>query len=154
VYLLDTNIIGYNVYHPENHPTLERNFRATRQQDRWISIITAEEIAWGRLETLLALHEARRDQLVAAYVWLREAFFIIHAYHHRIKEFNEEAYEHLRGMPGDISGNDRLIAAIALTNNFTVVTRNEGHFQSIQQAKPLLRIQNWVDIDYSAENAI
>lgn len=154
MYLLDSNIISFNVYHPERFPLLEVNFRATKAKDRFISVVTAEEIIWGRLETVFALHEARRDQLIRSYNYFRDALAIVHCYHNHISVFNEEAYEHLRGMPGNVGGNDRLIAAIALSNDFTLISHDRQDFADIQAAKPDLRIQDWCVTDYSAVNTV
>jgi predicted nucleic acid-binding protein len=152
VYLLDTNIVSYYVYESSRFPLLVKNFRATRPNDRWISIVTAEELIVGRIENLYALHKATREELVKTYYELRDTFAVIHSYHNLIKEFNEDAYEQLRGMPGSASGNDRLIAATALANDFTVVTHDRD-FTDIQAAKPALVIQKWCEEDYTAVNA-
>jgi predicted nucleic acid-binding protein len=152
VYLLDSNIISYYVYESGRYPLLTINFRATRPSDRWISIVTAEELITGRIEVLQSFHRVTRQELLNACYYLRDTFAVIHSYHNLIKEFTEDAYQQLRGMPGDASSNDRLIAAIALANNFTLVTHDRD-FQAIKDAKPDLTIQKWCEEDYSAVNS-
>jgi predicted nucleic acid-binding protein len=70
-----------------------------------------------------------------------------------IKPFDEDAYHHYLGMPGHIDVNDRRIAAIALSNNFTVVSHNKEDFAAIKAVRPSLRIEDWVDTDFTARRS-
>ena len=149
MYILDTNIVSFSVYQTARHTTLVRNFRATQPADRWISIVTAEELIAWRFLPLQDLRNAPHAQVLKAYYYFRDILAVIHLYHSHIKEFDDAAYDQFRGMPGDIDEADRRIAAIALAHDFTVVTHNESDFTDIKKAKPQLKIQNWVTTDYS-----
>ncbi|MDQ5847275.1 MAG: type II toxin-antitoxin system VapC family toxin [Acidobacteriota bacterium] len=149
MYILDTNIIGFSVYQTASHPLLVKNFRATKPTDRWISIVTAEELIAWRLFPLVELKAAPRSQIASAYWYFRDILAVIHVYHSQIMPFDESAYDEFLGMPGDVDVNDRRIAAIALVHDLTVVTHNESDFVAIKRAKPDLRIQNWVTTDYT-----
>lgn len=149
MYILDTNIIGFSVYRTASYPILVKNFRATKPTDRFISIVTAEELIAWRYDPLVKLKTAPRVQVLKAYYYFRDILAVIHAYHNLIKEFDDAAYDEYLGMPGHVDENDRRIAAIALAHGLTVVTHNESDFQAIKIAKPALKVQNWVTTDYT-----
>lgn len=98
------------------------------------------------------LKRARRQQLLDAYYYFRDGLAVVHYYHNLIKEFDDAAYDEFQGMPGEVGGNDRRMAAIALANDFTLVSHDRD-FSLIQAARPDLRIQDWVDTDYSEANS-
>jgi len=152
VYILDTNIISFSVYQTARYPTLIKNFRANKVADRWISIVTAEELIAWRYTPLDGLRNAPRAEVLKAYYYFRDILAVIHVYHSQIKEFDGTAYNEFLGMPGSVDEADRRIAAIALAHDFIVVTHDETDFKAIQKAKPRLKVQNWVTTDYSNTN--
>lgn len=146
MYLLDTNIISYSVYHPDHHRLLAQNIRATRPNDRWISVVTAHELIAFKYEKIAATKSMGRGPLLRVYQALDDILRLICRL--PIKPFDEDAYSHYLGMPGHIDVNDRRIAATALSNNFTVVSHN-GDFDAIKAVKPALRVEDWVDTDFT-----
>jgi predicted nucleic acid-binding protein len=70
----------------------------------------------------------------------------------QIKPFDEAALREFNNMSGagHVGVRDRRMAAIALANDFTVVTNNERDFDAIKVVRPELRIENWARRAYSS----
>ena len=151
MYLIDTNIISYSVYHPENYPLLIRNIRATRPVDRWVSVVTAHELIAFKYEAVQNTKNMPRNLLLRTYHDLYQVLMLVSGL--QVKPFTADVYEHSLGMPGDVKIRDRRIAATALFNNFTVVTHDRTDFEAIRAVRPELRIEDWVDEDYTARRA-
>lgn len=147
MYLLDTNIIHYSVYQPNDHPLLVQNIRATNPSDRWVSVVTAHELIAFKYEKINNTINLPQNALLKTYDDLYKVLTLVSDL--QIKPFDANAYNHYLGMPGHVGQRDRRIAAIALANNFTVVTHNLTDFVAIQAAKTMLRIEDWVDVDYT-----
>lgn len=67
MYVLDTNIIRYSLYHPENYPYLIRKINTTRQRDQYISIVTAEELIAFRRRGIEECNKQKSQRIVEAY---------------------------------------------------------------------------------------
>jgi len=53
VYLFDSDIFSFTLSDPEHYPLLSENLDATDPSERWISIITAQELIAWRYNPLL-----------------------------------------------------------------------------------------------------
>jgi hypothetical protein len=67
VYLLDTDIVRYSLYHPENYPHLIHNIRTTRQRDQYISVVTAQELLAWRLSEVTDGRRQGHPAILRAY---------------------------------------------------------------------------------------
>ncbi len=102
--------------------------------------ITVEEQLTGWF-TLLRKQKSR-EQLARAYRNLVETVLELNQF--RLLSFTEEAidrFEILRSQKLGVRANDLRIAAIALVNGATVVTRNVADFGRV----PGLLVENWAD---------
>lgn len=147
MFILDTNTISFSVYHPASYPLLMKNIRATKPADRWISVVTAHELIAFKYEKIAKTKSMARAPLLKTYHDFDDILKLLCKF--QIKPFDEDAYSHFTGMPGNIDIHDRRIAATALANNFTVVS-HDGDFEAIKIAKPALRLEDWVVTDYTA----
>jgi tRNA(fMet)-specific endonuclease VapC len=106
-----------------------------------ITMVTRAEVLRGRLERLLKAGTA--EEIREAQTWLRRSEEAVAAF--AVVEFDgaaESEWERLRQMKGLTMGHcDRMIAAIALSREATLVTRNRKHFARV----PGLTIENWAD---------
>ncbi len=104
------------------------------------SAITVEEQLTGWY-TLLRKQKTR-EQLARAYRNLVETVVELNQF--RLLSYTEEAilcFDDLRTLKLGVRANDLRIAAIALVNNATVVTRNVADFSRV----PGLIVENWAD---------
>jgi tRNA(fMet)-specific endonuclease VapC len=102
--------------------------------------ITVEEQLTGWY-TLLRKQRSR-EQLALAYRNLVETVVELNQF--RLLSFTEEAidrYQQLRTLKLGVRANDLRIAAIALIEGATVVTRNVADFRRV----PDLNVENWAD---------
>jgi tRNA(fMet)-specific endonuclease VapC len=136
--VLDTDTITYLL---AEHPRVAARFRAATDTVA-ITIITRIELLQGRFA--FVLKAADGEQLLRAQEWLRRTeddlarFPII-----PLDAAAAAAFEQLRQNKKlkKIGRADLLIAAIALANRATLVTRNLKHFQLV----PGLQVENWMD---------
>ncbi len=146
MYLLDTNIISYSVFHPASYPLLEKNIRATRPSDRWVSIVTAHELIAFKYEKVDKIKSMASGPLLKFYEHFDDILSLIRKL--QIKPFDLDVYRQFLGMPGSVGVHDRRIAATALAYNFTVVTHDKD-FRAIKAVRPKLRVEDWVKNDYT-----
>jgi tRNA(fMet)-specific endonuclease VapC len=128
LFLLDTDTVTLL---EQGHPQVLKNVNRHPVVDIAISAISVQE----QMEGFLAAVKRARDrkQTAAAYdmlvtrllpVWLRLA----------VLSFSEAAivrFEHLRSLRLNVGSMDLRIAAVALENQLTVVTRNQRDFGRI-----------------------
>jgi len=148
VYLLDSDILGFTLSDPERYPLLIQNLDATDPSERWISIVTAQELIAWRYNPLLKAASQQPPAVLRAYHNFLDILGVLCSL--QIKQFDENALKEFRNMAGagNIGVRDRRIAAIALSNNLTVITNNERDFRAIQNARPELRVENWTKQSY------
>lgn len=142
MYLLDTDIIRYSLYHPENYPNLIFNIKKTKQRDQYISVVTAQELLAWRFSDVTDSRKQGHPAILYAYRNFQEMLSDINKL--QILPFNERAYQMFRRMPSNVGVNDRRIAATALANGFKVVTNNHAHFLRIKEECPELEIEDWI----------
>jgi predicted nucleic acid-binding protein len=143
VYLLDSDILGFTLSDPERYPLLIENLDASDPSERWISIITAQELIAWRYNPLLKTASQQPPAVLRAYHNFLDILVVLCEL--QIKQFDASAMQEFRKMrgAGNIGARDRRIAAIALSSNLTVVTNNESDFVRIQEARPELIVENW-----------
>jgi len=129
-YAMDTNIVSYVL---KNDVEVINSYRREAEQGHefvMLPIVYYEITRWLLERNATKLHTAYNEMCIsiplantAREVWSKAA----------------DLYAHTRrtGMP--ISDADLLIAAFCLVNNYTLVTNNIRHFDSIQG----LKLTNW-----------
>lgn len=142
MYLIDTDIVRYSLYHPENFPYLIHNIRTTKQRDQYISIVTAQELLAWRLSEVTDGRRQGHPAILHAYRNLFEIIADIKRL--QIVPFDERAYQFFLRMPRGVRVSDRRIAATALANNFRMVTNNHTDFMRIKESCPELEIVDWI----------
>jgi tRNA(fMet)-specific endonuclease VapC len=138
VYLLDTNIITYSFYHPENHPYLMHKIRTVKERDQCVSSVTVEELLRGRLAALKP-SDRTFPEIWQRYHYFEEALKDVTKL--KVLPFDEAAFRAYETIPASVrcGRHDKMIAATALSNNLTLVTANVKDFKDI----PNLVIEDW-----------
>jgi tRNA(fMet)-specific endonuclease VapC len=134
-YLLDTDHVSL---HERGHPPLLARLAAIPPDAVAVSVVTVEEALRGRL-AMLARRTAGEPR-VRAYGKLMETirFFSSIA----VVPFDqacEQRFQQLRSQRLRVGSQDLRIAATALVNSLTVVTRNRRDFEKV----PGLVIEDW-----------
>ena len=127
MYLIDTNVISEaRKRERANRGVIDFFRNATAQDDMlYLSVVTVGELRRG---VELLRHRGDGAQAKLLDVWLSD---VIDLYRHHILPFDGDAAQvwgRLR-VPHPEHELDKQIAATALVNNLTVVTRNNAHFQ-------------------------
>ena len=135
MFILDTDHISM---FQRNDPHVSARVLATPHPELATTVITVEEQVRGRLDRI---RQARSDEeIVRAYQNLLATFLYFRTI--TIVGFNEQAqtrFNRLRAQRTRIGTQDLRIAAIALTQGATLVTRNQRDFAAI----PSLSIEDW-----------
>lgn len=135
LYLLDTDHVSLLL---GGHAALARRLAAHPHEPIRVTLVTAQELLDGWLPLLKRPQSAER--LMWAYAGFKRTLeFLCDA---NLLDFDEQAaetFERLRGQYRRLGTNDLRIAAIALTVNATVITRNVKDFGQIEG----LRVENW-----------
>src|SRR5437867_3541616 len=135
MWVLDTDTLTLWL---RGHPRALQRVQECPAEDLAITIITVEEIlsGWYRL-----IRQARDDEkLVRAYRWLQQSVEFFRDL--RILPLDEGAitgYHELRRRHRTIGTNDLRIAAVALENGATLVSRNRADFIPIAG----LNVEDW-----------
>ncbi len=120
------------------HPVVVSKVGAVNPAEIAVTVITIVEQMYGRLDVINRAKS--KQELVTAYALLKETFNLLSQAN--ILNFNEAAfdtYNELLKQKIRVGTQDLRIAAIALSLNATVVTRNFKDFQKI----PNLKIVDW-----------
>jgi tRNA(fMet)-specific endonuclease VapC len=134
--ILDTDHISL---WQREHPQVSRQIKERGIITITTTIITAEEQLRGRLDVIRQAESG--EMRVLAYRRFRETLFFL-SQMPRILDFSLEAemcYSQLKQQRIRIGAQDLRIAAIALSVNGTVVTRNRRDFEKV----PGLMIEDW-----------
>ena len=126
MYLIDTNVISEARKKTKANPGVLNFFRevATRDEAVYLSVVTVGELRRG---VELIRYRGDIPQAALLEVWLTE---VLDQYRDNILDFDTDAAQvwgRLR-VPDAGNGIDKQIAAIALINGLTVVTRNIDDF--------------------------
>ena len=128
-YLIDTDIIIYSI---KGHSSVQQRFLQNEHIPKAISVISYGELLLG------AKKSKNVGKNLAVVYRIKELFPIVAIDNAVIETFSDiKAAMQRAGSPLDDM--DLLIAATALTMNYTLVTSNEKHFLRIKG----LKIENW-----------
>ena len=134
-YVLDSDHLSL---HQRGHEELKQHLLTAPPEQICITIISAEELLRGRLAQIR--RSTRPDERIQAYHWFSKTIayiskFPILPYNAQAEAYFETFLEHkIR-----IGTQDLKIAAIALSQSATLVTRNRKDFERI----PSLPIEDW-----------
>lgn len=138
MWILDTDHLTLLL---QGNPTVVNKLSAKAQGEVVITVVTAEEQIWGRLSAIRQASQASNaEKLVRAYLKFRLALDDLMRF--TILDFTQEAYlkyQELRHQKIRVGTQDLRIAAIALSIDATVVTRNQRDFNQV----PGLRLEDW-----------
>jgi predicted nucleic acid-binding protein len=130
-YLLDTGTLA-EVLRRAPSPLLVRRLTSVPPDDRWTSVVTVGQL-------LLAARRSKHTRL------MQDVIRVVAAV--KVAPFDlaaAQAFAKLRATPPagapETAPDDAMIAAIALANDFTLVTRRPGDFARF----PHLRAETWV----------
>ena len=123
MFLLDTDVLSA-LRRRDRHPRIVRWVEAQTTSDMYISVVTVGEIERG-------ITQQRRQNPTFAgelALWLER---VLSWYHNRVLPLDTATARRWGRLSATIghSGSDLLIAATALENGLTVVTRNVRHFE-------------------------
>ena len=129
-YLLDTNIVSAIVRNPSGH--VVRRIRDVGEANVCTSVIVAAELRYGAAKTGSARLLPQLEAVLTALdvLALETPVDLVYA---DVRTLLERA-----GQP--IGGNDLLIAAHALSLEYTIVTDNEREFRRVEG----LLVENWL----------
>jgi tRNA(fMet)-specific endonuclease VapC len=126
-YLLDTATLA-EVLRAVPSPSLVRRLTTVQSRDRWTSVITVSQI-------LMAARRSQRHRLMQDVIRLVAAV--------KVAPFDTLAAQSFAKLRVTVAAgcdtDDVMIAAIALTHDFTLVTRRPAHFRIY----PHLRVEDW-----------
>lgn len=135
-YILDTDHV---TLFQHGHPRISQRVRAVGSSNLFITIVTVEEQFQGRLAAIRKA-ATKPELLVIAYENLRKTLDYFCSV--EIRGFDDAAYNcylNLLQQKIRIGTQDLRIAAIALANQATLVTRNQQDFGKI----PHLPLEDW-----------
>ncbi|VXD17234.1 conserved hypothetical protein [Planktothrix serta PCC 8927] len=135
LWILDTDHISL---FQRQHPVVTQRVITVSPEEVAVTIVTVEEQFYGRLNQIKKAKSA--DELLFAYARLEETL----KYYQTINviNFDQEAYHcyfELLRQKIRIGTQDLRIAALVITNNGILVTRNRQDFERV----PGLRFEDW-----------
>jgi tRNA(fMet)-specific endonuclease VapC len=120
------------------HPLVMQHIAMQSSGDAGLPVVTVEEYVRGRLAALAQAKDGATR--ILRYSWFAETLELIQQYPIiRFDQTAEDQYQHLRVMRLRIGTRDQKIAAIALANKVTLVTRNQRDFGQV----PGLILVDW-----------
>lgn len=135
LFILDSDHLSL---YQRGHEPIQQYLLSTPPENIAITIISVEELIRGRFAQV---RKAKKPKArLNAYHWLWETFDLLT--HFTVLKYNSQAEAHfqaLRAQKIRVGTQDLRIAAIALSRNGTVVTRNQRDFEKI----PALKIEDW-----------
>lgn len=133
--ILDTDHVSLFQH---NHPGVTQRINAINPEKVAVTVITAEEQLRGRLNIIR--QASSNDELISAYLRLRATLEFFKSIN--LLDFNQNActfYENLVRQKIRIGTRDLRIAAITLSVNGILVTRNYKDFVKV----PNLKLEDW-----------
>ena len=128
-YLIDTNII---IYRLKNLGTVNANFLKNKDNHMSLSVISYGELVFGAKKSKAVEKNMETVNAIKSIFPLLEITSEIMNIFGEIKAYTQKIGKTIDDM-------DLLIAATAITNNFTLVTHNTKHFKNI----PNLKVEDW-----------
>jgi predicted nucleic acid-binding protein len=141
VYILDTNILNVLFHENPAHQELLRDKLAgIADRDVWVSVVTVYEIL---IKGIVPTFRDRLNTPEAVLAFKALSDFLGDISDFQILPYTEQDDERFRALPAEVRRQGPLdcrIAASAVSNNYTVVTRNQADF-----AGTGARCENWID---------
>jgi tRNA(fMet)-specific endonuclease VapC len=138
IWILDTDHLSLLL---QNHLQVIQQVERRLPEEIAITVVTAEEQLRGRFSVIRQASQARQaEQLVQAYRKLRDTLNDLKQFY--ILDFTPAAFTHYETLLKRklrVGTQDLRIAAIALSLNATIVTRNQRDFERI----PGLLLEDW-----------
>ena len=128
-YLIDTNII---IYRLKNLGNVNANFLKNKDKHMSLSVISYGELVFGAKKSKAVEKNMETVNAIKSIFPLLEITSEIMNIFGEIKAYTQKIGKTIDDM-------DLLIAATAITNNFTSVTHNMKHFENI----PNLKVEDW-----------
>ena len=128
-YLIDTNII---IYRLKNLGNVNANFLKNKDKHMSLSVIFYGELVFGAKKSKAVEKNMETVNAIKSIFPLLEITSEIMNIFGEIKAYTQKIGKTIDDM-------DLLIAATAITNNFTLVTHNMKHFKNI----PNLKVEDW-----------
>ena len=137
MYLLDTNIVSYSLYHPDSHPHLVHKIKTVKQSLLYVSMVTLTELTNRRIQALV--RNQKNPKSVKYYSYVESVLKDIQ--NMQWVSYGEAEYREFVKIPASVrcGVHDKQIAATAITHNFILVTANVRDFKGI----PKLRVEDW-----------
>lgn len=149
MYVLDSDV--FSLYYVRENPSPPLKFRieSTPYRQLWITAINVEESTKGALKLIQRYNEEKGEKragLTLAYDLLLKVKLALSK--PQVLPFDDAAYAEYvkipRGIEKTVKTRDCRIAAIAVSRDFTVITKNTQDFARIQQAIPV-KFLDWSD---------
>ena len=135
LYILDTDHLSLL---QRGHAPLKAHVQSISPKQIAMTVISAEEMLLGRLAQIRRAKNA--SQRIQAYAWLDKTLAFLGAFELLPYDATAEQYfENLRAQNLRVGSQDLRIAAIALSGNASVVTRNQRDFERV----PNLSVSDW-----------
>lgn len=135
MYVLDTDTVSLFFRDANQQAPLRRRILSTPIQHLWISIITVDEQLAG-VKRLIEDPRRSDEEVMSGCRLLKRVMGDLSTFH--ILPYDKAADQIFRNMSAAskrVGKNDCKIAAIALSRNLTVITRNVQHYAQIGQVK-------------------
>ncbi len=135
LWILDTDCVSL---FQQAHPLVSMRVNAVNPQEVAVTIITLEEQLYGRLNRIRRANS--RDALISTYAKLRATMDYFKTVN--LLDFDQEAYTCYAELVSQrirIGTQDLKIAAIAISRNGILVTRNRRDFERV----PGLVFEDW-----------
>ncbi|KHD06860.1 hypothetical protein PN36_07810 [Candidatus Thiomargarita nelsonii] len=135
LFILDSDHLSL---HQRGHESLKTHLLEVPSKQIAITIISVEELVRGRLAQIRKA--SKPDARVKAYYWLSRTFKFLSDF--TVIEYDSQAEIHFQRFLSQklrVGTQDLKIAAIALSQNAILVTRNRQDFERI----PALKIEDW-----------
>ena len=135
LFILDSDHLSL---HQRGHEPLKTHLLQVPSKQIAITIVSVEELIRGRLAQIRKA--TKPDARVKAYYWLSSTFNFLHDFN--VIEYDSQAEFHFQRLISQklrVGTQDLKIAAIALSQNAILVTRNRQDFERISA----LKIEDW-----------
>jgi predicted nucleic acid-binding protein len=149
VYVLDSDVFSLYFVRENPSPPLKYRIESTPYEQLWITPINVEESIRGALKLIQQYNEAKDDsraRLTFAYDLLLKVKLALSK--PQILPFDDKAYAEYakipRGLEKTVKTGDCRIAAIAVSRDYTVITKNIRDYARIQTAIPV-KFLDWSD---------
>lgn len=148
MYVLDTDTTSH--FFSGSRPAIVQAVLSVPSSDIFLPVIVAEEQLKGRLKVIAGLNAALpqdSQKFIAAYAYLLKTIQDLAAF--QMLPYTDESERLFRSWSAAVrqpGTRDCQIAAIAITNGFTLVTCNTAHYESI----PEIKIEDWSRVDVSS----